>query len=105
MPTGTLRIAFAVQPFLAQLKGSAFVRNVLLVMTGTAMAQAIGFGLSPLITRLFSRADLAILGSFDAVANVIGDRGALQYCQALCCCGKTAAIRLRSVECFATGEA
>ena len=36
---------------LGHLKRSAFVRNTLIVMTGTAIAQAIGFALSPVIRQ------------------------------------------------------
>jgi lipopolysaccharide exporter len=83
MPTDTLKIPLAVQPFLARFRGSAFVRNILVVMTGTAVAQAIGFSLSPLISRLFSPANFGVFGSFNAVASVVGTMVTLQYSQAI----------------------
>lgn len=62
---------------------SAFIRNVLVVMTGTAVAQIIGFALSPVISRLFSPTDFGIFGSFGAVLGVVGTITTLQYSQAI----------------------
>ena len=62
---------------------SAFVRNVLVVTTGTAIAQAIGFALSPIISRLFSPTDFGIFGSFGAVAGIVATVVTLQYSQAI----------------------
>lgn len=83
MPADTLRLTFTFQPLLARLRKSAFVRNILVVMTGTAIAQAIGFALSPLISRLFSPSDFGVFGSFVAVASIIGTVTTLQYSQAI----------------------
>ena len=49
---------------LARLKKSSFVKNVLVVMSGTAAAQIIGFALTPIISRLFSPSDFGVFGSF-----------------------------------------
>lgn len=54
-----------------------------MVMTGSAIAQAIGFALSPIISRLFSPEEFGIFGSFGSVATVIGAGVTLQYSQAL----------------------
>lgn len=67
----------------SRLSKSPFVRNILLVMTGTAVAQIIGFALSPIISRLFSPGDFGIFGSFDAVASIVGTVVTLQYSQAI----------------------
>ena len=40
-------------------------------MSGTAAAQAIGFALTPVISRLYSPSDFGIFGSFDAVLTVV----------------------------------
>jgi lipopolysaccharide exporter len=69
--------------FTGRLRKSTFVKNVLVVMTGTAIAQALGFALSPVISRLFSPTDFGVFGSFGAVAGVIGAATTLQYSQAI----------------------
>ncbi len=62
---------------------SAFVRNVTVVMTGTVAAQAIGFALSPVISRLYTPADFGVFGSFGAIAGVIAAGATLEYTQAV----------------------
>lgn len=67
----------------ARLRKSSFFRNVLIVMSGTAAAQAIGFALTPVISRLFSPSDFGIFGSFYAVLTVIAAGVTLDYSQAV----------------------
>ena len=62
---------------------SAFVRNVMVVMTGTAVAQVIGFALSPVVSRLYTPSDFGVFGSFGAVAGVIAAAATLEYTQAI----------------------
>jgi O-antigen/teichoic acid export membrane protein len=69
--------------FLAKLKNSAFVRNVFVVMSGTALAQVISFALSPIISRLYSPTDFGVFGSFTAILSVVGSGMTLEYSQAL----------------------
>jgi len=66
-----------------RLRRSYFVRNILVIMSGTAIAQVIGFGLSPVISRLFSPSDFGIFGSFSAIAGVIAAGVTLEYSQAV----------------------
>jgi O-antigen/teichoic acid export membrane protein len=68
---------------LASLKKSAFVRNLLIVMSGTALAQVLGYALSPIISRLYSPADFGIFGSFGAALSIIGAVITLDYSQAI----------------------
>lgn len=68
---------------LDRLRKSAFVKNVLIVMSGTAAAQAIGFALTPVISRLFTPSDFGIFGSFSSVIGVIAAGVTLQYTQAI----------------------
>jgi lipopolysaccharide exporter len=67
----------------SKLKNSAFMKNVLIVMSGTALAQALGFALSPVISRLYSPADFGVFGSFTAILGVVGAGITLDYSQAL----------------------
>jgi lipopolysaccharide exporter len=66
-----------------ELKRSAFVKNVLVVMTGTAMAQVISFGLTPIVSRLYSVADFGVFGSFSSFAAIIASGTTLEYTQAV----------------------
>lgn len=76
-PRALLKSIFSV------LKDSSFVKSVLVVMTGTAAAQAVGFALSPIISRLFTPSDFGVFGSFGAVAMVILAGATLDFSQAL----------------------
>jgi len=68
---------------IVKLRKSSFVKNVLVVMSGTAAAQVLGFALTPIISRLFSPSDFGVFGSFNAVATVIAAGATLQYTQAI----------------------
>lgn len=68
---------------IVRLKNSAFVRNFLIVMSGTVLAQAIGFALTPVISRLFTPSDFGIFGSFNAVVGIISAGITLDYSQAI----------------------
>lgn len=52
-------------------------------MSGSVAAQAVGFALSPVISRLFSPADFGLFGSFLAVAGVLAPVATLDYSQAI----------------------
>jgi O-antigen/teichoic acid export membrane protein len=52
-------------------------------MSGTAIAQLIGFALTPAISRFFTPSDFGIFGSFTAVLGVISAGVTLQYSQAV----------------------
>ncbi|MCI4444844.1 MAG: oligosaccharide flippase family protein [Candidatus Aminicenantes bacterium] len=66
-----------------KLKESSFLKNIMIVMGGTAAAQIISYSLSPIISRLFTPLDFGIFGSFSAVAGIIGSLITLDYSQAL----------------------
>jgi len=68
---------------LKRLISSIFVRNLFIVMSGTASGQIIGFFLSPIISRFYSPSDFGIFGSFNAVVSVIGAGITLDYSQAI----------------------
>ena len=88
---------------LARLRKSAFVRNILVVMSGTAAAQIIGFALTPIISRLFSPSDFGAFGAFSSVASIIAAGATLQYTQAIMLPKeKEDAIHLFVVSCLCT---
>lgn len=58
---------------------SRFVRNVLIVAGGTAAAQAIGVGFSPIVTRLYGPEVFGVVGIFMASVSAIGPLATLSY--------------------------
>lgn len=64
---------------LNQLFQSTFVRNVAVVATGTAGAQAITMAFSPIITRFYGPEAFGILGTFMAILAVVAPVVALSY--------------------------
>ncbi len=51
---------------------SEFSRNVLTLMTGTIIAQAIPIAITPILTRLYTPEDFGLLGLFVAVTAIFG---------------------------------
>jgi len=49
-----------------------FTRNVLTLMTGTTIAQAIPIAISPILTRIYTPEDFGILALFMAVSSIFG---------------------------------
>lgn len=64
---------------ISKLLNSKFLRNVILVASGTAGAQAITMLLTPLITRLYGPEVFGLLGSFTAVLAIATPIAALSY--------------------------
>ena len=51
---------------------SEFSRNVLTLMTGTTIAQAIPIAISPILTRIYTPEDFGILALFVAISTIFG---------------------------------
>jgi len=62
---------------------SHFIKNFTIVMSGTVLAQALGFALSPVISRFYSPSDFGIFGSFNSVLRIVAAVVTLDYSQAL----------------------
>jgi O-antigen/teichoic acid export membrane protein len=58
---------------------SEFVRNVAIVATGTASAQAITMAFAPLITRLYGPENYGLLGIFGSIVGLLSTIAALGY--------------------------
>ncbi|MFS0674968.1 lipopolysaccharide biosynthesis protein [Ornithinibacillus sp. 179-J 7C1 HS] len=56
-----------------------FVRNVMIMATGTAAAQAVSLVLSPIITRLYGPEAYGLMGVFMAIVAIVGPIAALTY--------------------------
>ena len=51
---------------------SEFSRNVLTLMTGTTIAQAIPIAISPILTRIYTPEDFGVLALFVAITSILG---------------------------------
>lgn len=58
---------------------STFFKNVLIMSTGAASAQAIVAGLSPIITRIYGPEAFGIMGTFNSMVAIIVPLAALTY--------------------------
>jgi len=58
---------------------SRFVRNVVIVATGTAGAQAIALATAPIVTRLYGPNAFGLLGTFSAILAILTPLSALSY--------------------------
>lgn len=56
-----------------------FVRNVMIMATGTAAAQAIAMILSPIITRLYGPEAYGLMGTFLAIVTILSPIASLTY--------------------------
>jgi lipopolysaccharide exporter len=62
---------------------SPFLRNMLVLMSGTALAQIITVSIAPVLTRLYDPADFGLFGIYGAVVGLVTVIVTLQYDQAL----------------------
>ena len=74
---------YPAKSILQKIVKSHFVKNITIVMTGTVLAQALGFVISPIISRLFSPADFGVFGSFNSVLGIVTAGITLEYSAAL----------------------
>ena len=58
---------------------SEFTRNVLTLMTGTTVAQAIPIGISPILTRLYAPEDFGLLALFVSIISIFGSIANARY--------------------------
>ena len=58
---------------------NSFLKNIVLVVSGTALAQLISILFTPILTRLYSPESFGVLGSFNAILSFILPLAALNY--------------------------
>ena len=58
---------------------SKFIKNVIIMLTGTVGAQVVLLALSPVITRLYGPEAFGIMGTFNSMINIIVPIAALTY--------------------------
>ncbi|MBV35104.1 MAG: hypothetical protein CMP47_06550 [Rickettsiales bacterium] len=64
---------------LKRAKSNEFARNVVTLITGTAVAQAIPVAISPILTRLYSPEDFGVLALFIAITSIISVFATLRF--------------------------
>lgn len=74
-----MKIYGAVKKWAAKLWGSAFVQNVVVLMSGTALAQALQFAVSPVLSRLYEPSAFGLLGVFLATKSIVSVVSAAKY--------------------------
>lgn len=67
----------------SRIKKSAFARNFSVVFSGTIVAQLIGFGLAPVLSRIYNPALYGIFGLFLSIAGLTANIASLRYEQAI----------------------
>ena len=60
-------------------KQSDFTKNILTLMTGTAIAQAIPIAISPILTRLYTPEDFGVFALFVAIISVLANTANARY--------------------------
>lgn len=80
-------MAGAIKKIIARLRvkpaQGSFARNVLVMLTGSAIGQLAGLLLSPVLTRIYSPEIFGVAGSFTAVVSILAVIAALRYDMAL----------------------
>lgn len=61
------------------LSKSKFAKNVLTLMTGTALAQIIPIAISPILTRLYSPADFSVFALYTAILSILSVIACLRF--------------------------
>lgn len=56
-----------------------FISNILTLMTGTTIAQAVPILISPILTRIYTPRDFGILALFTAIVSIVGTIAAGRY--------------------------
>lgn len=77
------KLSKILQSFLLRIKSSNFVRDVLMVGGGIAVAQAISLACMPLLTRLYGPESFGIAASFAAILNIITPISTMGYANAI----------------------
>lgn len=62
-----------------ELSQRRFIRNVAIMATGTAAAQAVAMGLTPFITRIYGPSAFGIMGVFTSIVGIFATISALTY--------------------------
>ena len=67
----------------ALLESSPLLGHVLTLITGTAVAQVVSFGMSIVLARIYTPRDMGLLGTYVSVASILVAVAALRYDMAI----------------------
>ena len=68
-----------VKTFIARFRGSEFAKNTAVLTIGTAVAQAIGVLITPILSRIFTPADYGLVALYGAVVTICATVITLRY--------------------------
>lgn len=68
-----------IKTILKKIRGSEFLANTLILLSGTTIAQMLPFIFSPIISRLFTAEDFSVYGVFISIYSIFGVLLALRY--------------------------
>lgn len=66
-----------------KIRRNNFLRNILLIASGTAFAQGLSILVTPIVTRIYSPEDFGVLASFNSVMSIVIILGSLDYHRAI----------------------
>ena len=66
-----------------KLRSEAFMRNIVLMLSGTGLAQLIPIIISPILTRCYGQAEFSAFGAFLAFVSIMSVMATLRYSQAI----------------------
>lgn len=72
-----------IRALLNKLKSSEYVKNIAVLGSGTAVAQAISILTAPILYRIYNKVDYGTLGLYMATLGVVGVFSTMQYTQAI----------------------
>ena len=69
--------------YIDHFKKRDFLKNISIVISGSVLAQSIGLLLTPAVSRLFTKSDFGIFGSFTSLVSIISSGVTLRYSDAV----------------------
>ncbi len=69
--------------FIEKLKQNTYIFQIITLMSGTLMAQALMFAFIPLLTRIYTPTEFGLYSSFFLISSMLGEVSSLRYEQAI----------------------
>ena len=69
--------------FIGRLKQNSYIMQIITLMSGTLMAQAIIFAFIPILTRIYTPSEFGLYALFFAISSILGMVSSLRYEQAI----------------------
>lgn len=65
-------LRFRIDALVQRVSRQGFLRNVVVMLTGTAVGQAISLAFAPMLTRIYTPSDFGVLGVYTATLMILG---------------------------------